>query len=40
VPIHEGIDPEDSYNDVPYEKGYAFVCYLREQVRKMSLFFP
>ena len=33
VPLDEGIDPGDCYNMCAYEKGYAFVCYLRSLVR-------
>ena len=32
VPIEEGVDPEDTYNETPYEKGFAFVSYLRSVV--------
>ncbi|RLN95107.1 hypothetical protein BBJ28_00000098 [Nothophytophthora sp. Chile5] len=32
VPLHEGIDPGDCYNQCAYEKGYAFVCHLRSLV--------
>lgn len=32
VPIENGEDPEDTYTDIPYEKGYALVCYLRHLV--------
>lgn len=28
----------DSYNDVPYEKGYALVCYLRSLVASDDVF--
>ncbi len=27
------VDPDDTYNDVPYEKGCAFLYYVREVVR-------
>lgn len=30
VPIAHDVDPDDTYNDVPYEKGYALLMYLRE----------
>jgi hypothetical protein len=29
VPIAGGTDPDETYTDVPYEKGFAFVSYLR-----------
>lgn len=29
VVIEPGVDPDDTYNDTPYEKGYSFVCYLQ-----------
>lgn len=32
VPLEQGIDPGDCYNQTAYEKGYAFVCYLRSLV--------
>jgi len=32
VPIAEGVDPEETYNEIPYEKGYACVMYLRSLV--------
>ncbi|DBA01586.1 TPA: hypothetical protein N0F65_011342 [Lagenidium giganteum] len=32
VPLEQGIDPGDCYNQCAYEKGYAFVCYLRHLV--------
>lgn len=25
---HEGIDPDDAFSRVPYEKGFNFLCYL------------
>ncbi|XP_035828765.1 aminopeptidase B [Aplysia californica] len=28
VVIDEGVDPEDTYNETPYEKGFCFVSYL------------
>jgi len=31
-PIEAGVDPEDTYNEVPYEKGFAMVSYLRNCV--------
>eukprot|EP00644_Phytophthora_capsici_P016416 jgi/Phyca11/549954/estExt2_Genewise1Plus.C_PHYCAscaffold_340301 len=38
VPLHEGIDPGDCYNMCAYEKGYAFVCYLRSLVGSDQVF--
>lgn len=32
VPLEQGIDPGDCYNQCAYEKGYSFVCYLRHLV--------
>ena len=32
VVIGPGVDPDDTYNEVPYEKGYCFVSYLRNAV--------
>lgn len=32
VIIESGVDPDDTYNYTPYEKGYAFVCYLRHLI--------
>lgn len=32
VPLEQGIDPGDCYNQCAYEKGYAFVSYLRNLV--------
>lgn len=32
VPLEQGIDPGDCYNQCAYEKGYAFVSYLRSLV--------
>lgn len=32
VPLAAGVDPEDTYNETPYEKGYCFVSYLRSLV--------
>ena len=28
----EGVDPDDSFSSVPYEKGFAFLCYLESIV--------
>lgn len=38
VPLDEGIDPGDCYNQCAYEKGYAFVCYLRSLVESDAVF--
>ncbi|KAH7479554.1 Aminopeptidase B [Phytophthora ramorum] len=38
VPLDEGIDPGDCYNQCAYEKGYAFVCYLRSLVGSDAVF--
>ncbi|CAI5744997.1 unnamed protein product [Peronospora destructor] len=38
VPLDEGIDPGDCYNMCAYEKGYAFVCYLRNLVGSDQVF--
>ena len=32
VIIEAGVNPDDTYTETPYEKGYAFVCYLRSKV--------
>lgn len=32
VVIEPGTDPDDTYNETPYEKGFAFVSYLRSLV--------
>ena len=31
-PNFEGIDPDDGFSTVPYEKGFQFLCYLEEKV--------
>ncbi|GMF26028.1 unnamed protein product [Phytophthora fragariaefolia] len=38
VPLEDGIDPGDCYNQCAYEKGYAFVCYLRSLVGSDEVF--
>ncbi|GMF19549.1 unnamed protein product [Phytophthora lilii] len=38
VPLEDGIDPGDCYNQCAYEKGYAFVCYLRSLVGSDQVF--
>ncbi|KAL5011459.1 hypothetical protein ScPMuIL_010010 [Solemya velum] len=30
VVIEPGVDPDDTYNETPYEKGFSFVSYLQE----------
>ena len=31
-PDYTGIDPDDGFSTIPYEKGYQFLCYLEEKV--------
>ena len=31
-PDFSGIDPDDGFSTIPYEKGYQFLCYLEEKV--------
>ena len=31
-PDLKGVDPDDSFSLIPYEKGFAFICYLRSVV--------
>ena len=31
-PDFSGIDPDDGFSTVPYEKGFQFLCYLEEKV--------
>lgn len=38
VPLAAGVDPEDTYNETPYEKGFCFVSYLRSLVGSDSEF--
>lgn len=38
VIIEPGVDPDDTYNETPYEKGFAFVCYLRSLVGDNDVF--
>lgn len=33
-----GVDPDDTYNETPYEKGYCFVSYLAHLVGDQSKF--
>ena len=32
IPPLEGVDPDDSFSSVPYEKGFAFLFYLENLV--------
>ncbi|XP_076454886.1 aminopeptidase B-like isoform X2 [Babylonia areolata] len=38
VVIEPGVDPDDTYNETPYEKGFAFVCYLQSLVGDVEKF--
>ncbi|XP_005988440.1 aminopeptidase B isoform X2 [Latimeria chalumnae] len=38
VKIEPGVDPDDTYNETPYEKGYCFVSYLAHLVGDQSRF--
>ncbi|CAI5777921.1 aminopeptidase B isoform X1 [Podarcis lilfordi] len=38
VKIEPGVDPEDTYNETPYEKGYCFVSYLAHLVGDQKKF--
>lgn len=40
VPDLTGIDPDDSFSKVPYEKGFAFLYYLEQLVGGPSVFEP
>ena len=33
-----GVDPDDTYNETPYEKGFCFVSYLAHLVGDQSRF--
>eukprot|EP01059_Diplonema_ambulator_P034174 TRINITY_DN752_c0_g1_i3.p1 TRINITY_DN752_c0_g1~~TRINITY_DN752_c0_g1_i3.p1 ORF type:complete len:619 (+),score=175.36 TRINITY_DN752_c0_g1_i3:68-1924(+) len=35
-PVLDGVDPDDAYSVVPYEKGFNFVCYLESLVGKAA----
>eukprot|EP00929_Paragymnodinium_shiwhaense_P067574 TRINITY_DN33992_c0_g1_i1.p1 TRINITY_DN33992_c0_g1~~TRINITY_DN33992_c0_g1_i1.p1 ORF type:complete len:557 (-),score=114.30 TRINITY_DN33992_c0_g1_i1:318-1892(-) len=37
-PIEAGVDPEDTYNETPYEKGFAMVSFLRHVVDSEEAF--
>ncbi|KAK6194786.1 hypothetical protein SNE40_000344 [Patella caerulea] len=38
VVIEAGVDPDDTYNETPYEKGFSFVCYLQHLVGDVQKF--
>lgn len=38
VKIEPGVDPDDTYNETPYEKGYCFVSYLAHLVGDQEQF--
>ncbi|PKU27753.1 hypothetical protein llap_21943 [Limosa lapponica baueri] len=38
VVIEPGVNPDDTYNETPYEKGYCFVSYLAHLVGDQSKF--
>ncbi|XP_031423788.1 aminopeptidase B isoform X2 [Clupea harengus] len=38
VKIEPGVDPDDTYNETPYEKGFCFVSYLAHLVGDQSRF--
>lgn len=38
VVIEKGVDPEDTYNETPYEKGFCFVSYLCSLVGDVDKF--
>jgi len=38
TPLDEGVDPDDTYNQTPYEKGYCFLSYLRSLVPSDEVF--
>ncbi|XP_057296389.1 leukotriene A-4 hydrolase-like isoform X2 [Hydractinia symbiolongicarpus] len=40
TPTLKGIDPDDSFSSVPYEKGYAFLYYIESLVGGPSIFNP
>ncbi|XP_040564272.1 LOW QUALITY PROTEIN: leukotriene A-4 hydrolase [Lepeophtheirus salmonis] len=40
VPNLSGVDPDDAFSVVPYEKGFAFLWYLEELVGGSSVFDP
>ncbi|OWF37302.1 aminopeptidase B-like [Mizuhopecten yessoensis] len=38
VIIEPGVDPDDTYNETPYEKGFAFVSYLQQLAGDVKTF--
>ncbi|KAH9488883.1 hypothetical protein Btru_058285 [Bulinus truncatus] len=38
VIIEKGVDPDETYNETPYEKGFSFVCYLQSLVNDTHKF--
>jgi aminopeptidase B len=38
VEIGPGVNPDDTYNETPYEKGFAFVSYLQSLVGDVDKF--
>ncbi|XP_070532258.1 aminopeptidase B-like isoform X2 [Ptychodera flava] len=38
VVIEPGVDPDDTYNETPYEKGYCFCCFLQSQIGSYEKF--
>nr|XP_023404025.1 aminopeptidase B isoform X2 [Loxodonta africana] len=38
VKIEPGVDPDDTYNEIPYEKGFCFVSYLAHLVGDQDQF--
>ena len=40
VPCLDGIDPDDAFSTVPYEKGHTFLWYLEELVGGTEKFHP
>ncbi|XP_077986045.1 aminopeptidase B-like [Glandiceps talaboti] len=38
VLIEPGVDPDDTYNETPYEKGYCFCCFLQSHVGSLEKF--
>lgn len=40
VPNLDGIDPDDAFSRVPYEKGYNFLRFLEKQVGGPDVFEP
>lgn len=40
VPDMTGVDPDESFSVVPYEKGYHFLCFLQEKLGGKARFEP